>query len=499
MDENIILELKNITKTFPGVKALKGVDFKISKQEVHALIGENGAGKSTLMKIILGTHQPTGGQMFLHGKEFMPKEPLDALENKISMIHQEISLIPTMSVSDNVWIGRENKFGNNVFTNKLKQEIATKEILDQFGLDISPGREVESLSIAQMQLVEIARAVSYDADIIIMDEPTSALTDAEVEILYQIIEDLKKKGKSIIFISHKLEEIFRICDKITVLRDGEFIKELDAKKSTKEELVALMVGRELSNVYPKDKVEIGEPCLEVKNFTQPGVFHDINFTVHKGEILGFAGLIGAGRTEIMRAVFGIDPHEEGELVLNGDSIKIRNTSDAIKNKLSMVTEDRLRCGAIHSLSVKFNASIAYLRTITSKLYFVNSKKECNDTSDMIEKLSIKVSSIDDSIDQLSGGNQQKVIIAKWLLTQPEVLILDEPTRGIDVGAKAEIYKLMGKLASQGKAIIMISSELPELMGISDRIIVINKGKIAGEFHREEFNQELIMTCAFGEE
>lgn len=497
-DSEILLQVKDITKVFPGVKALKGVNLAIRKGEVHALIGENGAGKSTLMKIILGSYQATSGEMFLRGEPYHPKAPIDALAKGISMIHQEISLIPTMSVSENVWIGREYQFGNQVFVNKKKQEEATKQILHKLGLDIDPSTIVSNLSIAKMQLVEIARAVSYASDIIIMDEPTSALTDAEVEKLYSIIEDLKAEGKSVIFISHKLDEIFHICDRITVLRDGEYIKELDTKISTKDELITLMVGREMSNVYPKDIVPIGEPVLEVRGFTQPGVFENVSFTVHKGEILGFAGLIGAGRTEIMRAIFGIDPHQSGELLMHGRPIENRNPSQAIRNRLSMVTEDRLHSGAIHGLAVKFNASIAYLKKIT-KAGFVNGAQETADVTDMVEKMAIKVANLEGSIDQLSGGNQQKVILTKWMLTEPELLILDEPTRGIDVGAKAEIYKLMGKLAAQGKAVIMVSSDLPELMGVSDRIMVVRGGQIVGEFQRNEFEQERIMQHAFGVE
>ena len=494
--DGILLQVKGISKTFPGVKALDNVDFAVKKQQIHALIGENGAGKSTLMKIILGSYQPISGEMFLNGKPYQPKAPIDALVSGISMIHQEISLTPTMSVSENVWLGREYQFGNKIFVNRKKQEEATRKVLMQLGLDIDPRTEVSKLSIAQMQLVEIARAVSYNADIIIMDEPTSALTDVEVDKLHEIIKDLKNKGKSVIFISHKLEEVLRMCDAVTVLRDGKFIKELAAEGSGKEELVALMVGREISEADFRDEVEIGEPLLEVRGLTQPGVFKDISFTVHKGEILGFAGLIGAGRTEIMRAVFGVDPYQSGEMTMHGKAIENRSVTQAIANHFSMVTEDRLRCGAMHILSVKMNASVAYLKKITAK-GFVRAKKEVEDVTDMVAKMSIKVANIENEIDQLSGGNQQKVIIAKWLLTEPEILILDEPTRGIDVGAKAEIYKLMGKLAKQGKAIILVSSELPELMGVSDRIIVIRDGRTAGEFCREEFSQEAIMACAFG--
>lgn len=495
-NDPVLLRLEKINKVFPGVKALDDVNFAVREREVHALIGENGAGKSTLMKIILGIHQPTGGTMELRGKPYQPKVPMNALEQGISMIHQEISLVPTMSVSENVWIGREARFGNKMFVNKAKQEKATRDILAQLGLDIDPGIDVGKLSIAQMQLVEIARAVSYDSDIIIMDEPTSALTDAEVDRLYAIIRDLKARGKSVIFISHKLEEVLSVCDTITVLRDGKYIDTLETAEVNKEQLISLMVGREMSNIFPKEDVPIGDVLLEVRGYSQPGLFQNISFELHRGEILGFAGLIGAGRTEIMRAIFGVDPHQSGELYMRGQKIMNKNTKQAIDNQFSMVTEDRLRCGAMHALSIKMNASIAYLRDII-KLGFVRSKKESGDVIEMVKRLDVKMPGLETEIGKLSGGNQQKVIIAKWLLTEPEVLILDEPTRGIDVGAKAEIYKIMGALAKQGKAMILISSELPELMGVSDRIIVIREGQIVKEFQRGEFHQESIMASAFG--
>lgn len=495
-NKDVILRVKNITKNFPGVKALRGVDFALRKGEVHALIGENGAGKSTMMNIIIGSIQPTGGEMYFKGEKYQPKSPIDALSAGISMIHQEISLVNAITVSENIWLGREAHFGNRVFINKKAQELATKEILDKLGLNIDPGRELSRLSIAEMQLVEIARAVSYDSEVIIMDEPTSALTNAEISKLYAIIDDLRENGTSIIFISHKLEEVLHICDAITVFRDGQFVTELDAKKAKKEQLIAHMVGRTLENAYPKEAAEIGTTAFEVIGLNRKGVFQNINFQVRRGEILGFAGLMGAGRTEIMRAIFGADPKDEGELKMDGRTITIGNTTDAVKNRMSMVSEDRLHCGAFHDLSIQFNISSAYLRAIT-KCGFFDANKEKQDASEMVDRLSIKIASLDDDIGQLSGGNQQKAIIAKWLLTQPELLILDEPTRGIDVGAKAEIYKLIGNLAKQGKAIIVVSSELPELMGIADRILVVRGGEIVGEVARPQFNQELIMNYAFG--
>lgn len=497
-DDRPLLSVKNICKRFPGVYALKGVDFKVYQGEIHALIGENGAGKSTLMKIILGIHKPTSGEMVFQGEIYSPKSPVEALGKGISMIHQEISLIPTISVSENIWIGRESKFGNKYFIDAKKQREATREILARLGLTISPDVDVSQLSIAEMQLVEIARAVSYDSDIIIMDEPTSALTNTEVEKLFDIIRDLSKKGKSIIFISHKLDEIRTICDSVTVFRDGEFIDRSWIKDVTQEQLVNKMVGREMNDMFPKEDAVIGTPVLEVEHLSRGNVVNDVSFTVRQGEILGFAGLMGAGRTEIMQCLFGIDKKDSGVIKLNGKEVTIHNSSDAINNKMAMVTEDRLHGGVIHSLSVKINTTLAYLKKVT-KVGFVDIKKEKSDAEEMVKKLSIKIPSLDSEIALLSGGNQQKVIIAKWLLTQPEVLIMDEPTRGVDVGAKSEIYRLIGLLAKQGKAIIIVSSELPEVMGISDRILVIKDGSIAGELERTEFDSDKIMKCAFGVE
>ncbi len=495
--DEILLSVNKVCKNFPGVKALRDVDFYVKKGEVHALIGENGAGKSTLMKIILGKYSMTSGSMTFKGKPYHPSSPHDALSQGISMIHQEISLVPTLSVADNIWIGREQRFSRlKGFYNKQVQRETAAEIIRQLGLKIDPDVEVARLSVAEMQMVEIARAVSYDSDIVIMDEPTSALTNAEIDKLYEIIADLKRRGKSVIFISHKLEEIFRICDSITVFRDGQFVARHAASEITQSQLVSLMVGREMKDIYPKEDVPIGEPVLEVRNFSRAGKFTDVSFTVHAGEILGFAGLVGAGRTEIMQSLFGIDPKDSGEVLVHGQPVDIRNSTQAIGHKLSMVTEDRLRRGAIHLLSVQDNTSIAYLPSIC-RHGFINKVREVEDCTDIVRKLSVKTPSLQTEMTLLSGGNQQKVIIGKWLLTEPDILILDEPTRGIDVGAKAEIYRLIGQLAKQGKAIIMISSELPELMGISDRIHVVKGGRIVAEYSRPEFDSEKIMMSAFG--
>ncbi len=495
--DEILLSVDKVCKNFPGVKALKDVDFYVKKGEVHALIGENGAGKSTLMKIILGKYAMSSGSMTYKGQPYHPSSPHEALEKGISMIHQEISLVPTMSVADNIWIGRESRFsGVKGMYNKRAQRDAAAQVIAQLGLNIDPDVEVARLSVAEMQMVEIARAVSYDSDIVIMDEPTSALTNAEIDKLYQIITDLKQKGKSVIFISHKLEEIFRICDSITVFRDGQFVSRHDIHEITQAQLISLMVGREMKDIYPKAQVEIGDVVLEVKHFNRAGKFKDVNFSVRAGEILGFAGLVGAGRTEIMQALFGVDPRDSGEIYLHGKPVEIHNSVDAIRHKLAMVTEDRLRRGAIHLLSVQYNTSIAYLPRIC-RHWFIDKKRESRDALEVTRKLAVKTASMQTEMTLLSGGNQQKVIIAKWLLTEPDVLILDEPTRGIDVGAKAEIYRLIGDLARQGKAIIMVSSELPELMGISDRIMVIKGGQIMAEYQRPAFDSEKIMSSAFG--
>lgn len=491
-----ILKIDKVSKRFPGVLALNEVDFEIYAGEVHALLGENGAGKSTLMKTVLGMYKPTSGSMELKGHPYAPKSPSEALEKGISMIHQEINLVPTMSVSENIWIGREKQFGNAIFRNHAKQSAATKQILLQLGLDISPEMEVSRLSIAEMQLVEIARAISYDSDIIIMDEPTSALTDTEVNHLYQIIRNLTAKGKTIIYISHKLDEVFTVCNSLTVFRDGKYIARHLIEDVTQDSLVSLMVGRDVDEMFPKEDVMLGEPILEVENMSRTGAVNNVSFVVRQGEIVGFAGLMGAGRTEIVETLFGIEKMNSGTIKIHGKRVSIKNVRDAIRQKLAMVTEDRLHTGVIHSHTIKANESLAYLRKIV-RFGFVNKKKENRDTAEMAKKLSIKAPSLSSLVSQLSGGNQQKVIIAKWLLTAPDVLILDEPTRGIDVGAKAEIYRLIGELAKQGKAIIIVSSELPEVMGLSDRILVVKDKCIVSEFKRSDFNSDAIMKSAFG--
>ena len=496
--QETILRMKGITKYFAGIKALSEVDFELQKGEVRALIGENGAGKSTLMKVLLGIHHADEGEIEFMGKPVHFHAPKDALDAGISMIHQEISLIPTMDVAENIWLGRENKFMRaGMFIDAQKRYKATQELLDRLGIHIDPRRRVGLLSVAMMQLVELARAVSYDSKIIIMDEPTSALTEEEVELLYRIVRDLTKRGVTIIFISHKIDEIFSICDNVTVLRDGHMIgtRPLDENLTTND-LINMIVGRDLAGGYQKVPVPIGDVVFEVKNFNSQYVFSDINFQIRAGEIVGFSGLLGAGRSEIARAIFGIDKHTSGQIFISGKEVDIRTPHDAIRAGLGMVTEDRLRMGAIYALSVKHNMTLANLFRFTHGL-FVNGREEENSFLKTSEELSVKYAKETDKINSLSGGNQQKVIVGRWLMTDPKVLILDEPTRGIDVGSKNEIYKLINDLAAQGLAILFISSEMPEILSLCDRTFVVRNGRFAGEVSGPEMTQERLAELAFG--
>ncbi|MCI8465655.1 MAG: sugar ABC transporter ATP-binding protein [Lachnospiraceae bacterium] len=493
----IILEMKEIEKGFPGVKALDHARLCLKKGEVHALIGENGAGKSTLMKILLGIYHQDSGTVIYKGQEVDFKAPHDALTAGISMIHQEISLIPTVSVAENIWIGREKNYTRAGIINTKKRNQEAQELLDKLGIRIDAKQIVRELSVANMQLVEIARAVSYHSDVIIMDEPTSSLSDAEIEILYRIIREVSANGTSIIFISHKLEEIFEVCDRVTVMRDGQYISDHDTKEITQPELVTKIAGREIKDLFPKQESQFGEVALEVKGLCSGKTFQDVSFSVRKGEILGFCGLVGAGRTEIMRAVFGIDKFESGEIYVEGKQVHIHSPKDAIANGLAMVTEDRRGSGIISGLSVKYNMSLAYLSSLCNGLTFINKQKENSDAKEMSDRLAIHAASLDQAIGSLSGGNQQKAIVARWLLSGPKILILDEPTRGIDVGSKSEIHRLISELAVQGLAVIMISSEMPEILGMSDRVMVVRDGRLVGEFNRDEADQETLIQRAFG--
>ncbi len=497
MDSNseYVLEACRISKAFPGVQALDNVHLQIKKGEVHALMGENGAGKSTLMKILLGIYKADQGEILINGIERKINNSSDALKAGISMIHQEISLVPYRTIAENIWIGREpvNKLG---LLNWKKLYEMTTQLFEDLNLKFNPKTLVNKLSISGMQMIEIARAVSYNSDVIIMDEPTSALTESEVKILFDIIKKLKEKGISIIYISHKLDEIFEIADRVTVFRDGKWVDTKAIGEVDSGKIISMMVGRELNQIFPKEFVPITDTVLEVKNLTRKGVFNNVSFSVRKGEILGIAGLMGAGRSEVMNAIFGIDKYNSGEIFINGKKVSINSPRDAIRNGIGMVTEDRKTLGLVLCRSVRENATYATLDSLSSWI-FTNRKKEVEASQKMISLLSIKTPSHKQKVGSLSGGNQQKVVLANWLLTNPKILILDEPTRGIDVGAKAEIHKLMCQLAKEGMAVIMISSELPEVLGMSDNILVMHEGEVKAVLARDEATQEKILQCAVG--
>ena len=487
------MRVSGINKSFPGVKALDNVNFAVRKGTVHALCGENGAGKSTLMKIINGIYKADSGQIFLDEKPVTIKDPIQARDYGIAMIAQELNYVPEMSIEENLFLGRlpVTKFGN-VDWKRVRRE--TIEFLRQENLPYKPDQKLKTLTVSDIQMLEIIKAISNNAQIVIMDEPTSAITNREVEVLFGKIAELKKKGVSIIYISHKMEEVFRIADDITVLRDGKTVETHPASEIDLDKVIALMVGRKMDNVYPKEEVEIGEPILEIEGLGSKGVFKDINFKANKGEIVGFAGLMGAGRTETMRAIFGLDPYDEGKIKVHGKEVTIKKVSDSIAQKVVMLSEDRRRYGIIPIRSVMENASISSLdKIIYGGRWHPKVEKEL--VSKYFEKMHVKTPSLETAIQGLSGGNQQKVLLAKWMLRDPDVLFLDEPTRGIDVGAKFEIYRLMTDLVKEGKTVIMVSSELPELIGMCDRIYIMNKGRITGCLSKDEFSQETIMRYA----
>ncbi len=492
-----ILEMNNIVKTFPGVKALKGVELKIKEGEVHALMGENGAGKSTIMKCIIGIHAPTSGEIIFDGNKMDRYDTEAALNMGISMIHQELSPVLHKSVMENIWLGREqlNRFG---LIDHKKMYKDTVNILKEINLNIDPKVLMNDLSIAKIQMIEIAKAISYDAKLIIMDEPTSALTDKEVDQLFKIIRKLKEEGRSIIYTSHKLDEIFQIADSITVFRDGEYIGSKSSSMMSMDEMIKMMVGRDVDDLFPKMKSDIGDIKLEVKNLSDGKHFKDISFNLKKGEILGFSGLVGAGRTEVMEALFGIREYAKGEILIDGRKTPITNSTKAVENKMALLTEDRRETGIFPMLSIKDNMTAVNICDYI-KNGFIDYKKLEEDANKKVEELEVKTPSLEHKIENLSGGNQQKVLIARWLLANPEILILDEPTRGIDVGAKSEIHRLISKLACTGKSIIMISSELPEILGMSDRIVVMHEGRITGILeNNKNLTQERVMQYAANE-
>ena len=491
-----VLEMSNISKIFPGVHALNNVNFRVRKGSIHALMGENGAGKSTLMKLLIGVYTPDYGNIRFKDKEVFIDTPHKALQLGISMIHQELSPVPYMTIAENIWLGREacNRAG---FINYKLIKTETQKLLQNLGLNLDPDELMVNLSVANRQMVEIAKAISYDAELIIMDEATSAITEREIERLFKIINSLKEKGVTVIYITHRMEEVFILADEITVLRDGHFIGTYNTKAITKKELIGAMVGRELTQIFPHTHTAIPEIKLSVKNLSLKGFFHNISFDVKKGEIFGIAGLVGAGRTEIVETIYGIRKKDMGEIFIDGKEIEINHPKDAVKSGMALLTEDRKGSGLFLMLSVLENIEIANIGNYIKKI-FLNRKKIFSDCTDLTARLKIKTPSLYQTVKNLSGGNQQKTLIARWLLTNPDILILDEPTRGIDVGAKAEIHALMDELAKAGKAIIMISSEMPEILGMSDRILVMHEGKMSGILDKKEATQETVLALASGE-
>ena len=493
-ENNIVLEMKDIVKTFPGVKALDNANLTLKKGTVHALMGENGAGKSTLMKVLFGIYTKDSGNIYIEGQEINFSNPKEALENGVAMVHQELNQVMKRDVADNMMLGRFPKKG--IFVDQAGMYKYCQEVFDDLGLNIDPKTITENLSVAQRQLVEIAKAVSFNAKILVLDEPTSSLTTQEVEILFSMIEKLRKRGVGIIYISHKMDEILRISDEVTVMRDGKYVATEASENLSIDKIISLMVGRNIDNVYPPKNNVPGDVVLEVKNLTgkyMPTV-KDASFTLRKGEILGIAGLVGARRTELVETLFGIRTLDKGTIILDGKEIKNRSSHEAIKNGFALVTEERRATGLFPMESLTFNTVIASLQNY-KKGALLSNKMMAGDTIESIKALKTKTPSEKEQIRNLSGGNQQKVILGRWLLTKPEILLLDEPTRGIDVGAKYEIYQLIIKLAHDGKSVIVVSSEMAELFGICDRIMVMSNGQVAGIEDVKDLDQEKVMALA----
>ena len=497
MADEYLLRMEGISKHFPGVQALDDVHLNVRPGTVHALMGENGAGKSTLMKVLIGMYHADAGTVTFDGREAHFLDTATALASGVSMIHQELSPVPFMEVHENIYLGREplNRFG---LVDKALQVTRTRELLKHLAIDINPRSLMRSLSIAQTQMVEIAKAISYDSKLIIMDEPTSAITEREVDHLHRIIRSLRDEGVAVIYITHKMDEVFRISDYVTVFRDGKHVATLPAAELDRQKLITLMVGRELTHMFPKEDAEVGEVVLSVRGVTRRGVVEDITFDLRRGEILGLAGLMGSGRTEVLEAIFGVRRIDKGEIQVRGRKVKIKSPADAIAAGMAMLTEDRKLTGIMGVLSVKDNMTIAALPRFSPGGFLRKGRMNaaCLEQKDA---LAIKTPTIEQLIKLLSGGNQQKVLVSRWLLTTPDILMIDEPTRGIDVGAKAEIHRLMSALAKQGKAVLMVSSEMPEILGMSDRVLVMHEGRLTGEFSRAEATQENIMRAATGEQ
>ena len=496
--EKYVLEMTDIEKQFPGVKALDHAMLKLRPGTVHALMGENGAGKSTLMKCLFGIYKQDGGKIVIDGQETSFSGPKNALDNGVAMVHQELNQVLKRSVMENIWLGRFPKQGGLVSHKKMYQE--TQKVFEELEIPVNPKTIIGKLSVSQRQMVEIAKAVSYNAKILVLDEPTSSLTHEEVEHLFRIINMLRDRGCGIIYISHKMEEIFRIADDITVMRDGALIKTMRAAETNVDEVIRLMVGRELTDRFPPKQGTIGKEILVVKDLNDLGHhIHDISFDLHEGEVLGIAGLLGAGRTELLETLFGARTRESGTVTLKGKEIRNKSTAEAIKNGFALCTEERRFNGIFPDLGLDFNTAIAGIGNYTNKVGWLSTKKMTEDTQKMIDAMHTKTPSTKTKIRHLSGGNQQKVILGRWLLLNPDVFLLDDPTRGIDVGAKYEIYQLIFDLAKQNKGVIICSSEMPELLGICDRVLVLSSGHLTGEYDlihdREHATQENIMVDA----
>lgn len=494
MDNDIILEMRGIDKAFPGVRALDNIDFVVRRGQVHCLVGENGAGKSTLIKILTGAYQKDEGTIRIKGQDIDHLTPHLAQEMGVSVIYQELELVPNLSVAENIMLGQAPMSLPGGFISWRNIYQAAQLILDDLGVDVDPRAPVKDLGIALQQMTEIAKALSRNADIIVMDEPTSALTDQEIPVLFDAIRGLQAQNKSVIYISHRLEELYEIGDVATVLRDGEVVGTVPVSELSMERLVTMMVGRELKDKFPKQPVAIGPEVLRVEHLNRQGVLHDISLSLHRGEILGIAGLVGSGRTEMARGIFGADPIDSGDIYIDGTKVDIKSPADAVRCGIAFLTEDRKQQGLVLIHSVQNNITLASLLQFSPNT-FIHRSSETVTAAQLVESLDIKTPSLSQQVQYLSGGNQQKVVVAKWLCGQSKILIFDEPTRGIDIGAKVEVYQLMNELVRQGAGIIMISSELPEILGMSDRILVMREGETAGEFLREEATQELLLERA----
>ena len=493
--QDVLLKMEGVNKSFSGVRVLKDVHMEVRHGSVHALMGENGAGKSTLMKCLFGIYRQDSGRFFLEGDEFNFEDPKHALENGVSMVHQELNQVIQRSISDNIWLGRYPVAG--LFVDEKAMYRRTSELFERINIHLDPRTLLSKLSVSQRQMVEIAKAISYDAKVIVLDEPTSSLTENETELLFTIIETLKAQGVSVIYISHKMDEIFRISDEVTVLRDGNYIGTERIADITMERLVEMMVGRELEERFPPKTNVPGEVHFEVRDLStryEP-IVRDISFSVRRGEILGIAGLVGAGRTETAEALFGVRTRDSGEFFIDGKPVTIDSPTEAKNHRMAFLTEERRRTGIYPVADITFNSTIANINAYTNKAGWLVDRDMERDTDDQIAKMRIKTPHKRELIRALSGGNQQKVIIGRWLLTDPDILLLDEPTRGIDVGAKYEIYQLIIDLAKQGNSVIMISSEMPELLGITNRIVVMSNGRIAGIVDTEQTNQTEVFHLA----